>query len=76
MTPFPLRNRWTSDFPGGAGPFRPNTLPPETNRAARAAKRNSRISSKIVLKPGPLARQLGFAFGLHPLGAFETLDLV
>jgi hypothetical protein len=21
-------------YPGGAGPFRPNTVPPETNRAA------------------------------------------
>src|ERR1035437_5428712 len=29
MTPFPLRNRWTSDFPGGAGSFRPNTVPPK-----------------------------------------------
>ena len=76
MTPFPLRNRWTSDFPGGAGSFRPNTVPPETNRAAQAAKRNSRISSKIVLKPGPGAWQFGFALRLHPLGAFETLDLV
>jgi hypothetical protein len=74
--PFPLRNRWTSDFPGGAGPFRPNTVPPETNRAAQAAKRKSRISSKIVLKPGTGERQFGFSLGLHPLGAFETLDLV
>jgi hypothetical protein len=40
------------------------------------AKPNSRISSMIVLKPDPGTRQLGFAFGLHPLGAFETLDLV
>jgi hypothetical protein len=40
------------------------------------AKRKSRISSKIVLKPGTGERQFGFSLGLHPLGAFETLDLV
>jgi hypothetical protein len=71
-----LRNRWTSDLSGRSGSVPPEHRTPETNRADQAAKRNSRISSKIVLKPAPWTRQSGLAFGLHPLGAFETLDLV
>ena len=57
-------------------PGAPEHRAPETNRAAQAAKRNSRISSKIVLKPGTGERQFGFSLGIHPLGKFETLDLV
>jgi hypothetical protein len=71
-----LRNRWSSDLPGRSGFVPPEHRAPETNRAAQAAKRKSRISSKIALKPGTGERQFGFALRLHPLGAFETLDLV
>jgi Phage integrase family len=63
-------------FPGRSGFVPPEHRAHETNRAAQAAKPNSRISSKIVLKPAPGARQSDFALGLHPLGAFQTLDLV